>query len=133
MVELLIKLLVELLSGRTTNKVADRATSRATSRAKTIKVWTNAMIILTNLLVYMPKLEKQSKQPRNSSFCSCLTDVIWNVTSARRYLQVFRNLRLASLLFGQVCSAKLFKTFSYIQVYLAAVPGHFKKFLTNNF
>lgn len=73
-------------------------------------------IILTNLLAYMLKLEKQSRQAGNSSFYNFPTNVIWNTTFASRCLQVIGNLRVASLLFDQVYSAKLFKASSYTEV-----------------
>ena len=97
------------------------------------KVWTDVIIILTYSLVYTPKFEKQNRQPKNSSFYSYLTNVIWNATFASRWLQVIVNLRLTSPLFCQVCSTKLFKFFSYTQVCLAAIFGLFGGFSASNF
>ena len=86
-------------AGRATSGSADRAACRAAG-----KIWTDVMIILTNLLAYTPKLEKQSRQTKSSSFYSFSTDVIQNATFASHCLQVIGNLRLTNLLFGQ-CNA----------------------------
>ena len=50
--------------------------SEAASRTKTIGVWINITIILTNLLSYVFKFKKQSKESGNSFFCNYLTNVI---------------------------------------------------------
>ena len=50
--------------------------SRADNRAKIIGSWTNKTIILSSLIIYIPKLKKQSRQSRNNFFSSCLIDVI---------------------------------------------------------
>lgn len=75
---------IDKTAGRATSRTAGRVASRATCGAAsgaddgvgTIEVWIDIIIILTNVLIYVPKLKKQSKQIGSSSFCSCLTDII---------------------------------------------------------
>ena len=81
------------------NRIARQAINRAIGRGKANyratgkaisgtagRVWTNITIILTNLLAYMLKLEKQSRQPKSSFFYSCSTDVILKTTYTSRCL-----------------------------------------------
>ena len=89
---------VDRAVGKAINETHCRAADRATGGAVG-RVWTNVMIILSNLSAYTPKLEKQNRQSGSSSFCSCLTNVIWKATFASHYFQVIGNLRLASPLF----------------------------------
>ncbi len=120
-------------AGGAANGADSESAGGAAGGAKTIRVWTEITIILTNSLAYVPKLEKQNKQPGKSFFHSCSTNVIRNATFARRCLQVIGNLRFASPLFGQVCSAKLFKASSHARVCLAAVFGPLGGFSASNF
>lgn len=83
-----------LALGDTSNRVG-----RADNKAETFGSQINKMIILSSLMACMPKLEKQSRQPKNTSFFSCWTDVIWNAIFASHCLQEFGNLRLARPLF----------------------------------
>lgn len=122
--------------GRVTSEAANGATSGFTGRTAgkigIMRIWKDITIISTNFSAYVPKLKKWSKQLGSSSFCGWSTDVIQNATFARRCLQVIGNLRLVSPLFGQVCSAKLFKTLSYTWVILVIVFGPFSRFPASN-
>lgn len=78
--------------------------------------WTDKSIILTIVLAYASRLEKESMQPGSSSFHICSTAVIQMATFASRCLQAIGKLRLASPLSGQVHNAKLFKASSHARV-----------------
>lgn len=90
-------------------RVNGRAIGGAAGEVRTIRIWTDIMIILTNLSVYVLKLEKENKYPGNSFFYNYSTNINWNANFARHYLQLIDSLRLVNPLLSQVYSVKLFK------------------------
>lgn len=118
-------------SGLPTDRSVNISANRFVSH-RIASIWTDKPIILTIILAYVSRLEKQSMQSGSSSFCISSTDIIQMATFASCCLQGIEKLRLRSPLSGQVCNAKLFKAFSYVRVWSAVVRKPLVKFVASN-